>query len=76
MKNIIKIEGMFDNSTLKNLDMSNVADVVVMIRDKFGESNVLKVNDVTEISSVNTCESFISRKVEESKINTMIRQKF
>ncbi|MDT0700455.1 hypothetical protein RM610_06575 [Staphylococcus chromogenes] len=73
---MIKIEGMFDNSTLANLDLQNVADVVVIIRDKFGESNVLSVDNVTSISAVNDNATMISRKVEESKVNSMIRQKF
>ncbi|MCQ9301329.1 MULTISPECIES: hypothetical protein [Staphylococcus] len=76
MKNLIKIEGMFDNTTFNNLDIYNVADVVIMVRDKFGESKILKVTNINEITAVNESASIIARKVEESKVNSMIRQKF
>ncbi|AJC95719.1 hypothetical protein [Staphylococcus hyicus] len=76
MKNLIKIEGMFDNTTFNNLDIYNVADVVIMVRDKFGESKILKVTNINEITAVNESASIIARKVEESKLNSMIRQKF
>ncbi|WP_274316409.1 hypothetical protein [Staphylococcus hyicus] len=76
MKNLIKIEGMFDNTTFNNLDIYNVADVVIMVRDKFGESKILKVTNINEITAVNESAYIIARKVEESKLNSMIRQKF
>lgn len=76
MSNILRLEGVFEESVLTKISTQDIKDAMVIFRSALGDSISVRLNSITEISTISPDSTHLSIKVDGEKDTTRKYQKF